>query len=530
MEADDTRQDNTTMVVEQVRSVYKTTLCAHHKKGTCELGVNCNFAHGNRELRSFENPLYKAQLCTAYEQGGVCQMGTDCLFAHGEDELRSDDIPVISNGNGVSAEHVNGHNGTAVIAVKDAKEKKEVFKSALCIHFAKHSSCHMGDNCTFAHGKDDLVNISRPDSNDPKYKTKLCLRFAQDNFCPSGDYCVFAHGESELKTPTDDSKKSPLFKTTLCHNFSTLGVCPSGKNCAFAHGRYELRPAGFDGDFDAKIQENPRWKCSLCKNFSQTGRCNKINCDFAHGEQELRSEHADNPRVLRSNYKTVMCNNWANAGYCFHEDTCSFAHGDEELQRFTGSKDVASALKLIRGGQNGGLRKRPTTAMSQTAGAGVGMSTPMAGSMNGSAVNGTGNADHKLFAEFLEFKKFKEQTEGSSLASRLGMQQQSQQNGAAVMVNPSTTGYDPIKVLNSATGRQVAVTELMGSRNQTMANGNASMNGGGGFMRSNGTSERRLNGRTRNSTLGMSNGMYNTVDSFSTFDKPHQEMEHSFAY
>ena len=136
-----------------------------------------------------------------------------------------------------------------------------------------------------------------------------------------------------------------------------------------------------------------------------------MNCDFAHGEQELRTEHADNPRVLRSNYKTVMCNNWANAGYCFHEDTCSFAHGDEELQRFTGSKDVASALKLIRGGQNS-LRKRPTTAMSQTAAAvGVALTSPIA--VNGTAA--TGSADHKLFAEFLEFKKFKEQTEGYSL-------------------------------------------------------------------------------------------------------------------
>ena len=116
------------MSADQVRSVYKTTLCAHHKKGSCELSVNCNFAHGNRELRSFENPLYKAQLCTAYEQGGVCQMGTDCLFAHGEDELRSDDIPVFTS-NGVCAEHVTGTvNGTNGNPVKDVKGKKEVFK------------------------------------------------------------------------------------------------------------------------------------------------------------------------------------------------------------------------------------------------------------------------------------------------------------------------------------------------------------------------------------------------------------------
>ena len=116
------------------------------------------------------------------------------------------------------------------------------------MHFSKHGSCHMGVKCTFAHGKEDLINVKAPDTNDPKYKTKLCLRFAQDNFCPSGDFCVFAHGESELRGATDEStKRSPLYKSTLCHNFSTLGVCPSGRNCAFAHGRYELRPAGFDG-------------------------------------------------------------------------------------------------------------------------------------------------------------------------------------------------------------------------------------------------------------------------------------------
>ena len=122
---------------------------------------------------------------------------------------------------------------------------------------------------------------------------------------------------------------------------------------------------------------------------------------------------------------------------------------------------------------------------------------------------------------------------GATLASRMGLQQQSQQNGGTVLGNPSTTGYDPIKVLNSATGRQVAVTELMGSRNQGMPNGggggSTALNGGR-FIRASGTFEKRVNTRTRAGTLEMSNGMYSAAESFSTFDKPHQEMEHSFAY
>ena len=163
------------------------------------------------------------------------------------------------------------------------------------------------------------------------------------------------------------------------------------------------------GDFEAKIQENPKWKCALCKNFAQTGHCNKANCDFAHGEQELRSENIDSPRILRSNYKTVMCNNWVSNGHCFHEDSCTFAHGEEELQKTNGSRDVATTLKMIRGNAAAqGIRKRPTAAMSQSNGVLGGM--PYQIGFNAAIAQNDANEQQKLFAEFLEFKKFKEST------------------------------------------------------------------------------------------------------------------------
>ena len=174
------------------------------------------------------------------------------------------------------------------------------------------------------------------------------------------------------------------------------------------------------GDFEAKIQENPKWKCSLCKIYAQTGHCNKQNCDFAHGEDELRTETAENPRIIRSNYKTVLCNNYQQSGYCYHEDTCTFAHGDEELQKFSGGRDVASALKIIRGGAvSQSLKKRPSTAGGHS---GSGMSSvmqPQPQSMNFQTVQSSVSNEHKLFVEFLEFKKFKEQTENSGMFSKL---------------------------------------------------------------------------------------------------------------
>ena len=34
------------------------------------------------------NSLYKVTLCQHFKKGGYCDMGADCNFAHGENELR----------------------------------------------------------------------------------------------------------------------------------------------------------------------------------------------------------------------------------------------------------------------------------------------------------------------------------------------------------------------------------------------------------------------------------------------------------
>ncbi len=155
----------------------------------------------------------------------------------------------------------------------------------------------------------------------------------------------------------------------------------------------------FSGDFESKILENPKWKCTLCKIFLQSGHCNRMNCDYAHGEQELRCENPDVPKVIRGNYKTVMCNNWGTKGFCHHENSCTFAHGEHELNA---GKDAGSALKLIRDVNL--LRKRPKSDVVQSsAGFGQQMNMFQAPSM----------ADQKLFAEFLEFKKLKQQSEAN---------------------------------------------------------------------------------------------------------------------
>lgn len=51
------------------------------------MGTNCQFAHGEIELRSTPN-LFKTSLCTVFAKTGTCPHGEKCRYAHGEQDIR----------------------------------------------------------------------------------------------------------------------------------------------------------------------------------------------------------------------------------------------------------------------------------------------------------------------------------------------------------------------------------------------------------------------------------------------------------
>jgi len=69
-----------------MKQLRKTKLCTFNSKGWCKDGSECNFAHGEEELR---NPpvFHKSQLCTYFAHGD-CKSGWACRFAHGVEDLR----------------------------------------------------------------------------------------------------------------------------------------------------------------------------------------------------------------------------------------------------------------------------------------------------------------------------------------------------------------------------------------------------------------------------------------------------------
>lgn len=104
---------------------YKTRMCKNFKSGTCAFGDQCNFAHGENELRSADvamqafassavcptamgqkGPekrgdtaaiLHKTRMCSNYQRDGVCKFGDRCAFAHGMHELRKRDSSKAQN-------------------------------------------------------------------------------------------------------------------------------------------------------------------------------------------------------------------------------------------------------------------------------------------------------------------------------------------------------------------------------------------------------------------------------------------------
>lgn len=67
-------------------TVYRTEICARWRRGLCNYGADCQFAHGEQELHErVRPPKYKTQVCRNFlESGGrCCPYGHRCVRFHG---------------------------------------------------------------------------------------------------------------------------------------------------------------------------------------------------------------------------------------------------------------------------------------------------------------------------------------------------------------------------------------------------------------------------------------------------------------
>jgi hypothetical protein len=71
------------------------------------------------------------------------------------------------------------------------------FRTEMCKNFELHGKCKFGDECSFAHGKQQMM-LKKDVS--ALYKTKDCKKYTANGYCPYGQRCQFIH-RAAAKTP-----------------------------------------------------------------------------------------------------------------------------------------------------------------------------------------------------------------------------------------------------------------------------------------------------------------------------------------
>ncbi|CDW80752.1 zinc finger protein [Stylonychia lemnae] len=109
---------------------------------------------------------------------------------------------------------------------------KTKYKTEMCHNWDLYGFCSFGDQCSFAHGRDELHLIDR---NPYKYKTKLCKQYHQHMYCPYGKRCQFLHDQTEKKIMNQNSSYQYKLQNLVSqvqkepNNMSKLLRCPNSQ-------------------------------------------------------------------------------------------------------------------------------------------------------------------------------------------------------------------------------------------------------------------------------------------------------------
>ncbi|GAV87138.1 zf-CCCH domain-containing protein [Cephalotus follicularis] len=165
---------------------FKTRVCAKFKQGACRNGENCNFAHGEADLRqpppnwkelvgvgvgreedrwtgNWEDDqriIHRMKLCKKFYNGEECPYGDRCNFLHEEPGKFRDDLGGLRESSAISI----GTNGSATNhneinrPVNNAVGTMKIYrKTKLCSKW-ETGQCPFGEKCNFAHGPAELQN------------------------------------------------------------------------------------------------------------------------------------------------------------------------------------------------------------------------------------------------------------------------------------------------------------------------------------------------------------------------------------
>jgi len=121
----------------------------------------------------------------------------------------------------------------------DADVPSVYHKTRMCTQFLG-GGCKQGNECAFAHSKDEL--LQQGEARDRFLKRKGTMDLTQRK-------------KRKLKDQ-DDADKDPYYKTQPCP-YLMKGSCTSGKSCYFAHSQEELRMSPEMKQMNQTMMMNP---------------------------------------------------------------------------------------------------------------------------------------------------------------------------------------------------------------------------------------------------------------------------------
>jgi len=196
------------------------TICQFWQNGTCKNGDLCTWAHGEGELGALApaNPLAAASVWNSAQIGGGGYASAP-LAGYGKGGGKANSLAIVKGmGKMGKASGGKGYGApSGAWPVPQYPLSSGGVKRTLCKHW-QMGSCKNGALCTWAHGQEEVdatrmqghpeargegfssFGFGPPAGTEGREKRTIC-KFWTQGLCNKGDDCTWAHGGDELQEP-----------------------------------------------------------------------------------------------------------------------------------------------------------------------------------------------------------------------------------------------------------------------------------------------------------------------------------------